>query len=150
MLTKQLLSEDIVNFHLNSNNKKDAINELIDMLKASNKLNDVDSFRNAVFLREELDSTGIGMSVAIPHARGNMVKSPCIAFGKTESGIDFGSIDGEEVRIIFLIAVPENEDNIHLKIITNIARMLIHDDIRKQILECDNYERFIQILSSEI
>lgn len=141
-----LFSPERVNFNLVSINKDEVIGELVHMLFLDGKITDEESFKRAIFKREKEFSTGIGMGIAVPHAKSNFVKEPSIAFGRSLKGIEFNSIDGSLAHYVFLIAVPVESSDIHLRALSEISRKLMHKDIREKILSAKNYEDFIEIL----
>lgn len=145
MDVKQLFSEGRVNFNLKSNTKIEVIEELSNLLYEDGKLNDKDKFIKAVLKREEEFSTGIGMGIAIPHGKSNAVKEACIVFGKSNNGIEYGSMDDKPAFLFFLIAVPEEASDLHLRALSEISRKLMHEDIRKNLLKAGKYEDFIKI-----
>lgn len=147
MTIEDLFSESMVNFNLKADTKVEIIDELINILFKAGKIKNRDEFRIVVIEREKQFSTGIGMGIAIPHGKGAMVKEPSIAFALTEKPVDFESIDGEPVRLCFLIAVPNENSDIHLKAISQISRRLIHKEVRDKLLTCSKYEEFIDIVT---
>jgi fructose-specific phosphotransferase system IIA component len=146
---RELISNELVDFHIKSQTKQDVIEVLIEILFKAGKIFDKDEFYKAVLTREEQFSTGIGLGIAIPHGKGKMVKEAAIAFGRTDIGIDFSSIDNVPVRYIFMIAVPEGESAVHLKAISEISRKLMRKELRESLLKCENYNEFIKILGDE-
>jgi PTS system fructose-specific IIA component/PTS system nitrogen regulatory IIA component len=144
---ENLFSKDIVKFNLQSSSRDEVFDELIELLFNAGKIKDKTKFREAVLEREKINSTGIGMGLAIPHAKGELVNEACIAFGRSLKGIDFDAIDGELVNFVFLIAVPKDEDALHLKVISNISRKIIHSSTREALYSCNDYDEFEKIMS---
>ncbi|MGM0379854.1 MAG: PTS sugar transporter subunit IIA [Bacillota bacterium] len=141
-----LLSERTIKLNLKSENKENVIKELVELINKSNRLIDKNKVLDAVFEREEKFSTGIGMGVAIPHAKSSSVKKPTIAFGKSKSGIDFESSDDEPAYLFFLIAVPENSSDEHLKILSKLSRRLMHKELRNSLKSAKTSAEIIEIL----
>ena len=141
-----LFSVKRMNFNSSVKTKLEIIDELIELLVFDDKISDRAEFKKAVLFREEQVSTGIGMSIAIPHAKGSMVKEAAIAFIKCRNEIQFDSIDNEPARLFFIIAVPEGESEVHLKVISSIARRLMHKVTREALMNCETYEEFINIM----
>ena len=102
-------------------------------------------FKEAVLNREAEFSTGIGMGIAIPHGKSDSVKEACIVFGKSENGIDFESMDEKPAFFFFLIAVPLEATDIHLRALSEISRKLMHSEVRRQLLKVNNFEEFINV-----
>ena len=143
MTTKEMFSKERVTFDLKSQTKKEVIDELIDILVADGKVNDKDAFREAVLKREEEFSTGIGMSIAIPHGKSDSVNEASIVFGRSDAGIDYESMDDLPAHLFFLIAVPMESSDLHLRALSEISRNLMHKEIRDQLMNCQTYEEFI-------
>lgn len=143
MTTKEMFSKERVTFDLKSQTKKEVIDELIDILVADGKVNDKDAFREAVMKREEEFSTGIGMSIAIPHGKSDSVNEASIVFGRSNAGIDYESMDDLPAHLFFLIAVPMESSDLHLRALSEISRNLMHKEIRDQLMNCQTYEEFI-------
>lgn len=147
MYIKDLLSEDLVCFDLKSKEKYEAINELVSILEKAGRLNDSDKFRKDVLAREAKASTGIGREVAIPHSKSDAVIKPSVVFAKSKRGIDFESIDGKKVKVFFMIAVPMDSSDVHLEVISEISRKIIHPDIVKKLLKAKKYQNLVDIFS---
>lgn len=143
MSTKEMFSKERVTFDLKSQTKKEVIDELIDILVADGKVNDKDAFREAVLKREEEFSTGIGMSIAIPHGKSDSVNEASIVFGRSNAGIDYESMDDLPAHLFFLIAVPMESSDLHLRALSEISRNLMHKEIRDQLMNCQTFEEFI-------
>lgn len=143
MTTKEMFSKERVTFDLKSQTKKEVIDELIDILIADGKVNDKDAFREAVLKREEEFSTGIGMSIAIPHGKSDSVNEASIVFGRSNVGIDYESMDDLPAHLFFLIAVPMESSDLHLRALSEISRNLMHKEVRDQLMNCQTFEEFI-------
>ena len=145
MEIKDLFSKERVKFNLTSQNKGEVIDELISTLYDDGKISDKEEFKKAVLKREEEFSTGIGMGIAIPHGKSSTVKEASIVFGKSKAGIEYGSMDGKPAHLFFLIAVPENSNDIHLKALSQISRKLMHTEIREKLMNVCDFEEFIKV-----
>ncbi len=145
MNTKDMFSKERVKFNLTSSSKMEVIEELIDILIQDGKILDKEEFKRAVLKREEEFSTGIGMGIAIPHGKSKAVKEASIAFGRSTDGIEYESMDDKPAHLLFLIAVPEESSDLHLRALSEISRKLMHADIRENLLKCNNFEEFIKI-----
>ena len=122
-LTK-FLKESCISLGIKATSKKDAIAELVDLVAKSGKIKNKKIFLSAVLKREKLGSTGIGNGVAMPHAKSDAAKDFMIAFGRSEQGIDFGALDGEKTYLFFLLASPEKEVGLHLKMLAKISHVV--------------------------
>ena len=147
MKVGDLLHSQLINLELKATSKTEAIGELAALMAAGGFLNDVQEYIAAVMEREAIGSTGVGMGVAIPHGKSKAVCEACVAFGKSVPGVDFNGPDGP-AHLIFLIAVPENADNHHLKILAKLSRMLIHEEVRTQLEQATSKEEVLNALNS--
>ncbi len=146
-MIKDLLSEELYIESLKASNKKEAILEMIDKLEQSGKLVDRALYTEAVFNRESEFSTGIGMGIAIPHGKSSGVKMPSLVFARSKEGVDFDSMDEKPSFLFFLVAVPEESGDEHLKILSTISRKLMHEDVRNNLMQASDYATVIEILS---
>ena len=140
MNIQDLLSASRVNFNLQSTTKSEVINELIDILDADGKLSDKEQYKIAVLHREKEFSTGIGMGIAIPHAKDASVKEAALTLGISAKGIDYESLDETLAHIFFLIAVPADSNDVHLKVLSFISRKLMHQEVRDNLMSSKTYE----------
>lgn len=141
---RKLLTKDRVVFDLKGETKEEIIENLIDILIEDNIIKDKNMFKEAVFKREKEFSTGIGNGVGIPHGKSEAVSEAAIAFGISKDGVDFDSMDGKLTHLIFLIAVPEKSDDIHLKALSYISRRLMHNEVRQALMEAKTYNDIIE------
>lgn len=145
MSVKEMFSEDRVKFDLKASNKDEVLDELIDILVDTGKVIDKDVFKKAVLKREEEFSTGIGMGIAIPHGKSSAVKEASIVFGLSKKGIDYKSMDDEPAHLFFLIAVPEESSDVHLRALSEISRKLMHTETREGIYNAKSFHEFIKV-----
>ncbi|MBE0069760.1 PTS sugar transporter subunit IIA [Thermoanaerobacterium thermosaccharolyticum] len=139
-MIEEILDKDMMIFDLKSKDKLSVLKELIKPLAAKCVIDDEDKFLDVVLKREEEYSTGIGMGVAIPHGKSSLVKKASLVFGKSKEGIDYNSMDGKPAHLFFLIAAPENSDNLHLKILAKLSRSLMHEEVREELNKVETYE----------
>lgn len=142
----ELLTVKQIKLDLNSKTKQDVIIEMVKVLDENDRLTDKDKYLQAVLDREKDFSTGIGMGIAIPHGKSCGVKEPALVFGRSIDGIDYQSMDDEPAHLFFLIAVPEESSNEHLKIISQISRKLMHKELREKLMEASSPEEVITLL----
>jgi len=131
---------------MQSKQKSAAFLELAQCFKENNIITDVKGYVEDVLKREAEFSTGIGYGIAIPHAKSKYVKTTAIAVGKLAHNIVYDSIDNEPVRILFMIAVPENGNDAHLKILNKLARKFMDENFRKNILAAENEDLMFEAL----
>ena len=142
----ELLSVNQIKLELTSKTKEDVIKEMVKILDENGKLLDKDKYIQAVIDREKEFSTGIGMGIAIPHGKSSGVKEPALVFGRSMDGIDYESMDDEPAQLFFLIAVPEESSNEHLKILSQISRKLMHKELRESLMKASSAEEIITLL----
>lgn len=143
MNIQELLSASRVNFHLTSTSKAEVINELIEILDKDDKLANKEQYKAAVLRREEEFSTGIGLGIAIPHAKDGSVKEAALTLGISKAGIDYNALDGSLAHIFFLIAVPAESNDVHLKVLSYISRKLMHEEVRNRLLSASTYDEVL-------
>lgn len=142
----QLLNVNGIKLELVSKTKEDVIKEMVKILDGNGKLLDKDRYLQAVVDREKEVSTGIGRGIAIPHGKSSGVKEPALVFGRSSDGIDYQSMDDERAYIFFLIAVPEESSNEHLKILSEISKKLMHSELRDSLMKATSAKEIIFIL----
>ncbi|GAB4292662.1 MAG: PTS sugar transporter subunit IIA [Ignavibacteriaceae bacterium] len=149
MKVSDLLNDKNIIPRLNGKNKKAVINELIDIFKNDPRVTDIEKVRSAVLDREKIMSTGVGKGFAIPHGKSDFVKEIIAAFGKTTVPVDFESLDGKPVQLVFLIVGKENLVSTHIKLLSRISRMMNKEEFRQNLLEASSAEEIIEIFKSE-
>jgi len=145
----ELLKEKNILTEFSSENKNDIINKLIDLLEGDERVIDIEEIRKCVFEREEKMSTGVGKGFAIPHGKTNSVTDIVAAFGKSEKPIEFDSLDGEPVHIVFLLVGKETLIAKHIKLLSRISRMMNIEEFRKRLIEADSKESILKIFTEE-
>lgn len=146
MELKDLIKENTIKLQLDAKDKNSVLDEMIKLLVDDNVVTDKNKFKEDILAREELSNTGIGFEIAIPHAKSKAVKEARIAIGITNNGIDYGSIDGQDIKMIFMIAVSEDQSDLHLKALANLSRKLMHDEFRESILNAKTEKEIIDML----
>ncbi|MGA4466384.1 fructose-specific PTS transporter subunit EIIC [Bacillus bombysepticus] len=126
---------ELIETDLKGETRDDIIDEMIQKLKHVGALHSVTEFKQAIMNREQESTTGIGVNIAIPHGKSDAVRKPSVVFGIKQSGVDWKTLDGTKAKLIFMIAVPkENEGNQHLKILQMLSRKLMDDCYRERLL----------------
>ncbi len=143
------LKEERIVLDLRANNKEESIKNLAEVLKGQEEIVDFDKFLSDVFEREDLGTTGIGLGLALPHARTQAVNSFVIAIGRINEGLDFSSLDGEPAKLIFLMGTPKEEVQGYLKILAHLTRLLKKESFRASLLEADTPAKVIEIFKKE-
>jgi len=134
---------------LEADNKFNAIEELARVFENSDVCGDVETLIRALKEREEILSTGIGLGIAIPHAKINSVKEMAFAIGISKKGIDFDSLDGNPAHLIILVAAGERQHKDYLKLLSNIMAILKNENVKNKIIEGSSPEEIIEILGKE-
>ncbi len=145
----ELISKEQICMDIKSNTKEDAILELVEALDKSGNLCDKKVYLCDVLKREGEISTGIGNEIAIPHGKSKGVKKASLAFGVSKKGIDFQSYDEKLVHLIFLIAVPENSNDLHLRVLSQLSRKLMHEEFREKLKNANTSDEVLLILNGE-
>lgn len=148
-MISELLQENFIDLSLDVTDKATAINKLSGMLCGSGKVSDQNHFVSAVLEREKLGSTAIGAGIAIPHARANTVNEVSIAFARSSHGIDFNSLDGDPVNLIFLLAAPVESGSLYLKLLARISRLLRYQDLIDDLKKATTKEEVIKIIAAK-
>jgi len=132
-------------FDLKGNNKMEVFDEMIELLYTDKRINDKEAFKKTLLKREEEGPTGIGNGIAIPHGKSSAVNTPTIVYGYKESGLDYESLDDTAINMVFMIAVPEGSNNDHLKILSQLARSLVHDEVIEGIRNAKTAEEVLNV-----
>ena len=149
MKVHELLNIKYVLTEFKSESKDDVINELIDLLRGDSRIIDLEEVRKCVFEREEKMSTGVGKGFAIPHGKTNSVNDILAAFGKSETPIEYNSLDGEPVHLVFLLIGKENLVAKHIKLLSRISRLMNNEEFRKKLINADSKESILKIFEEE-
>lgn len=149
MKLSDILNTDLIKIPLQNNAKKEIIEEMIELAYKSGKIKDRNKVLKAVFDREDMMSTGIGNNVAIPHGKSNGVDQLSVALGVSDSDIDFDSLDGKPVRLVFLLLSPENSAGPHIKMLSRISRLLNQKNFRKKLISCKTPAETLEIIKEE-
>ena len=112
----------------------------------SGKINDEEAYRSQVYAREEESTTGIGEGIAIPHGKCDAVSRPGLAAMVIKNGVDFDSLDGEPVTLLFLIAAPNTKDNVHLDVLSKLSVMLMDEEFTENLRNASSVEEFLRII----
>ena len=126
--------------------KSQTLDAAVSLMTRSGKINDEEAYRKQVYAREEESTTGIGEGIAIPHGKCDAVEKPGLAAMVIPGGVDFDSLDGEPVTLLFLIAAPNTEDNVHLDVLSKLSMMLMDEDFTKSLRAAKTPEEFLAII----
>lgn len=148
-LPEDLLKEETVCLSLENTGKEGVIDEMVAMLYADGVLQDAEAFKKEILKREAISSTAFGNGIAIPHGKSPAVRMPRVAVGLSKNGISFDSSDGEPVYAVFMIAVGENEDEIHLKLLSALSKKLMNPGFLSRMKECTGKDQIIRLITEE-
>lgn len=141
-----LLDDKSIRLNAEVHSKKEALDTLVDLMDASGKLNDIDTYRKGVYAREEEGSTGIGEGIAIPHCKSAAVNQAGLAAMVAPKGVELDSLDGEPANLFFLIAAPDTADNVHLDVLSHLSVLLMDPDFTGKLREAETVEEFKKVI----
>lgn len=146
MRIRDLLSKESIRLDGVAENKQDALEKMVALMAASGKIADVEKYRKGVFAREEEGTTGIGEGIAIPHCKSDAVKAPGLASMVVKGGVDFDALDGAPTDLIFLIAAPDTEDNVHLDVLSRLSVMLMDENFTNGLRNAKTVDEFLAVI----
>ena len=126
--------------------KNEALDQMVELMAKSGKINDLEAYRQEAYRREEEGTTGVGEGIAIPHGKGAFVDKPGLAAMVVKDGVDYDSLDGEPVHLIFLIAAPNTKDNVHLDVLSKLSVLLMDEDFSRALQNAKSPEEFMKIV----
>lgn len=147
MNIRELINANMIKLNLEAKDKNEVIEKLACILEEQGKLNDKELYINDVLDREKESTTGVGRLVAIPHGKSDGVKETSIVFARMKEGVDWDSLDGQPVKLVFLLAV-KNQDacDTHLRILSKIAMNLMEDDFIEGLLSANNEDEILNLI----
>ena len=147
MRITDLLDARSILLNASPKSKNEALDQIVDLMVKSEKINDKEAYRKQVYAREEESTTGIGEGIAIPHGKCDAVTKPGLAAMVVKDGVDFDSLDGEPVTLMFLIAAPNTEDNIHLDVLSKLSVLLMNEEFTESLRNAKTVEEFMNIIN---
>lgn len=144
-----LLDNSTILAGLNVKTKEELLNEMIDALAGDVTEEQLHEIRKSVFEREEIMSTGVGKSLAIPHGKVKSIEKNYASFAILKNPIDYDSIDGEPVKMVFLLAGPESKNSTHIKLLSRISRLMNSTAFREALAMCETSEEIYKAFHSE-
>ena len=142
----ELLDKKSISLEAAPKSKSEALDLAVDLMAESGKIKDKEAYKKLVYAREEESTTGVGEGIAIPHGKGDCVDKPGLAAMVIKDGVDFEALDEEPVNILFLIAAPDTEDNVHLDVLSKLSMMLMDEDFRNSLINAKDVDEFIDIV----
>lgn len=144
-----LLHKQGMNLNIKPSSKAECINILVDLMDKTGNLNNKEEYKKAILAREDLSTTGIGDGIAIPHGKTNAVKKASLAAAVCKDGVDYDSLDGMPANLFFMIAVPDNSDNLHLEVLARLSTILMDEDFRKKLISCTDKDKFLKLIDEK-
>ena len=146
MRIRDLLAPESIQLNGSATGKEDVLNQMVSLMVKSGKITDEETYRKGVFAREEESTTGIGEGIAIPHCKSAAVKKPGLSAMVLKYGVDFDALDGEKVHLIFLIAAPDTEDNVHLDVLSRLSVLLMDENFTNGLKQAASVEEFLKVI----
>ena len=146
MKITDLLSEKTISTTVSATSKEDVIKQAVALIANSGAIRDVAVYEKGVFKREDESTTGIGEGIAIPHCKSDVVAKPALAAMVIPEGVDYAALDGEPVHLLFLIAAPNSEDNVHLDVLARLSEMLMNDEFKNKLLAAKSKKEFLKVI----
>lgn len=146
MKIRDLLAVESIDLNGKVTGKNEALDAMVALMAKSGKINDVEKYRKGVYAREEEGTTGIGEGIAIPHCKSDAVSRPGLAAMVIKDGVDFDALDGEKVSLIFLIAAPNTEDNVHLDVLSKLSVLLMDENFTSGLRNAKTVEEFLSVI----
>ena len=146
MRIRDLLAAESIELNGSAAGKQDVLNKMVDLMAKSGKIRDVETYRKGVFAREEEGTTGIGEGIAIPHCKSDAVKAPGLAAMVVKDGVEFDALDGAPVNLLFLIAAPNTEDNVHLEVLSKLSVLLMDENFTNGLKNAKTVDEFLKVI----
>ncbi len=141
-----LLDERSIMLDADVKTKQETLDTAVELMVESGKINNKEKYLKGVYAREEEGTTGIGEGIAIPHCKSDAVSKPGLAAMVIPNGVDFDALDGEPVQLLFLIAAPDTEDNVHLDVLSKLSVLLMDEDFTANLKKAKSVKEFLQII----
>jgi PTS system fructose-specific IIC component len=146
MKTRDLLQVQSIELNGHASSKEDAINKMVELMVKQGNVKDAETYKKGVFAREAEGTTGVGDGIAIPHCKSDAVSKPGLAAMVLPDGVDFDAMDGNKVDLIFLIAAPNTEDNVHLEVLSRLSTLLMRPEFVSALRAAKTPEDFLKVI----
>ena len=146
MRITDLLDKRSISLNGAPKSKEEALDQVVALMAESGKINDEEAYRKQVYAREEESTTGNGEGIAIPHGKCDAVDRPGLAAMVVKDGVDFDALDGEPVTLIFLIAAPNTEDNVHLDVLSKLSVLMMDEEFSDSLRNAKSPDEFLEII----
>ena len=149
MRITELLKKESIELGVKVSGKEEAIDKLIGLMAVGGRLNDKAGYKEGILAREALGSTAVGEGIAIPHAKVAAVKEPGLAAMVVPDGVDYEAFDGSLANLIFMIAAPEGEADVHLEALSRLSTLLMDPDFKNDLIHAESKEEFLQLIDDK-
>lgn len=146
MKITDLIKKEAIDLKVKASKKEEIIQKAVELMTKNGNINNQEEYLKLVKKREEEGSTGIGEGIAIPHGKGDCISAPGVAAMVIPDGVNFESLDGKPVKLLFLIAAPNNKENVHLEVLSRLSTLLMDEKFRKRLREAKSEEEFLTII----
>ena len=146
MKITDLMSKEAIKIHGHASSKMDAIDQMVSLMNKQGNVSDKEAYKEAVIERENLSTTGMVDGIAIPHARTTAITQAGIAAMTLPEGVDYQSMDGQPTTLIFLIGAPDDGDNVHLQVLSELSTLLMDHDFCEDLKNAGTPEEFLSII----
>lgn len=147
MRITDLLSEKAIELNVKAKDKNDIINKMAELMLKTGRITDVNEYKELVLKREEEGSTGVGEGIAIPHGKGNCVTEPGLVAMVVPEGVEYNALDGKPVNLLFMIAAPDTNSNVHLDVLSRLSTMLMDADFKNKLISAKSKKEFLEIIN---
>ena len=147
MKITDLLSEKAIELNVKAKDKNDIINKMTELMLKTGRITDVNEYKELVFKREEEGSTGVGEGIAIPHGKGNCVTEPGLVAMVVPEGVEYNALDGKPVNLLFMIAAPDTNSNVHLDVLSRLSTILMDADFKNKLISAKSKKEFLEIIN---
>ena len=148
MKITDLIKKEAIDLNVKASTKKEIIEKAVELMSKNQNITNKEDYLKLVLEREKKGTTGIGEEIAIPHGKGDSISSPGVAAMVIPEGTDFNSLDGKPVKLLFLIAAPNTEDNVHLEVLSRLSSLLMDENFRKELIKAKSKEEFLEIIDN--
>jgi len=145
----QLLDPQCIKLNLDARRKRNAIQEMVDLLSQAGKIKDSQKVQEEIIQREKMGTTGIGGGIAIPHVMMDQIHQTMMAFGRKKEGVKFDSVDEQPAYLIFLLVGPKQDARLHLKVLCRLSRFLHNPQFKKSLLEAQDEREIVRIFQHQ-
>ncbi|MDR5588602.1 MULTISPECIES: fructose-specific PTS transporter subunit EIIC [Clostridium] len=144
-----LLKKQGIELNFNPFSKDECIEKLVNLMDKTGNLNNKEEYKKAIIAREAQSTTGIGDGIAIPHGKTNAVKKASLAAAVCKNGVDYDSLDGSLAKLFFMIAVPDNSDNLHLEVLARLSTILMDEKFKDSLIDCKDKDQFLKLIDEK-